>query len=129
MLLKAILYVFALTFLFACAFQIIGRLLINYDVKDGRIRLLLFSYIPVFIVPIDQDLEAEELPLAKTIKPKLSRINFTNRFVGRVVEVRRQRGFIRCFTLTPDDPVSFLRQIRHAQTVGSNKSQSNSSLD
>ncbi len=126
MLLKAALYVFALTFLFACAFQIIGRLLINYDVKNGHIRLLLFSYFPVFIVPIDQDLEAEELPLIKTVKPNLSRVNFTNRFVGRVIEVRRKKGFIRRFTLTPDDPVSFLNQIRHVQTVNSNKSQSNS---
>lgn len=129
MLLKAALYVFALTFLFACAFQLIGRFLINYDVKEGRIRLLLFSFVPVFIVPIDQDLEAEELPLAKTIKPKFSRVNLTNRFVGRVVEVRRKKGWIRSFTLTPDDPVSFLRQVRHAQVLNSSRSQSDSSSD
>lgn len=123
MLLKAALYVFALTFLFACAFQLIGRFIINYDIKDAQIRILLFSLIPVFSIKIVHDLEAEELPLAKTIRPKFSRMNITNRFVGRIVEIRRKQGWIRCFTLTPDDPVSFLRQIRHAQLVDSNKSQ------
>lgn len=109
--------IFAMTFFCACAFQVIGRFLFNYDVKDGKIRVLLFCVLPVYLIKIDETLEAEELPLIRTIKPKFSRVNLNNRFVGRVVEIRKNRGLVRCLSLTPDDPVSFLRQVRYAQAL------------
>ncbi len=109
-----ILKIFSIAFLFAYFVQGFGFLIINYDIRDKKIRILLFGFIPVFKIAIDDNLEINEINLIQRLKPELNRSNLCNKLFGRTLQLKRKTGLLRNILITPRDVPSFMRAYNYA---------------
>jgi hypothetical protein len=90
------------------------RFIYSYDIKNGAIRIVLFSVIPVARIPISGVVQvACASPRSLWLNPWYA-LRLGNRLFGAAILIKRRRGLIRSIVITPDDPDRFIEQCNSA---------------
>jgi hypothetical protein len=98
----------------ALLIQFVLRYIYTYDIYDERVRVLLFSVVPIFWVPISEIREAKYFYAHFFLRPFWA-LRFGNRLWGEGVILRKRRGLIRSIIITPEDARSFIEEIGRIQ--------------
>jgi hypothetical protein len=104
--------VVALTVMFA---HISHRYVYGYDIKNYRIRLLLFNLVPLLEIPI-ADIQEVRVCSAKDLWRPSFAFRCGNRMWGECVLIQKKSGFVRTIIITPDNSAEFIERVKTIQT-------------
>jgi hypothetical protein len=76
------------------AAQLLFRHIYDYDVSNGRIRVLLFRHIPIFAVSISDIQEIRKISGKELRKPRVA-LRLGNRVWGDCVLIQKSSGFFK----------------------------------
>ena len=84
------------------------RLIYSYDIRDGAIRVVLFSVFPVVRFPILNVVSVTRASRKGLWLNPWYALRLGNRIFGDAVLIRRRQGLIKLIVITPDDPDRFI---------------------
>jgi len=94
--------------------QLFLRYVYGYDIRDGRVRFLLFRSVPLFGIPISEIWEVRECSGRDLWKPGFA-LRFGNRLWGNCVMIQKKSGLFRSVIITPDNAQEFIERIQEAK--------------
>ena len=98
-------------FLFLLMFQLFGRYVLDYALDPDALSIRLFRTLRVMRIRYD-DISEVRLQSGMGLAFSLFSLHLNNRLLGASLFLRKRGGIYHGVTLTPDNPESFVAELR-----------------